>query len=287
MILQFRAEAALVSGLLWLLGRLSPVAASNFGGAIARGIGPLLPVSRLADANLRLALPALDEAARRHIIRGVWDNLGRTVGEMPHVSRLIIEIIGAEIGHAVAASGRPTIAISAHFGNWEILPRIAAEFGVALGTFYRPASNPTVDRVIQQIRQTAVPQARYFAKGAKGAREGTAMLRAGGVVGMLIDQKLNDGIAAPFFGHYAMTTRAPAALALHFNADLIGIRTERLGPARLRVTIETIAKPPPTDNRDADVLALTSALNARLETWIRARPQDWLWLHRRWPKDTK
>ncbi len=283
MSLQFRIEAALATLVLWLLGRLNPVTASNFGGAIARGIGPFLRVSRLADANLRLALPALDDAARRDIIRGVWDNLGRTVGEMPHVSRLRIEIIGAEIGRAVAANGRPTIAISAHFGNWEILPLVAAEFGVVLGTFYRPASNPLVDRVIQRIRQTAVPQARYFAKGAKGAREGAAMLRAGGVVGMLIDQKLNDGIAVPFFGRDAMTTRAPAALALHFNADLIGIRTERLGPARLRVTIETIAKPPPTDHRDADVRALTAALNARLETWIRARPQDWLWLHRRWP----
>ena len=285
MSLQFRAEAAVTSGLLWLLGRLSPVAASNLGGAVARLIGPLLPVSRLADANLRLALPALNATERRDIIRGVWDNLGRTVGEMPHVSRLKIEIIGAEIGHAVATSGRPTIAVSAHFGNWEILPRVAAEFGVALGTFYRPASNPLVDRVIQTLRQKAVPQAIYFAKGAKGAREGTAMLRAGGVVGMLIDQKLNDGIAVPFFGHDAMTTRAPASLALHFNADLIGIRTERAGPAHLRVTIETIIKPEPTDHRDADVWALTSALNARLETWIRARPQDWLWLHRRWPKE--
>lgn len=281
--LQFRAEAALASSLLWLLRRLSPVGASNLGGRVARLIGPHLPVSRIADANLRRALPGLDQAARRRIILGVWDNLGRTVGEMPHVGALEIEIIGAEIGHAVAASGRPTIAISAHFGNWEILPRVAAEFGVVLGTFYRPASNPLVDRVIQAVRQAAVPGARYFAKGAKGAREGTAMLRAGGVVGMLVDQKLNDGIAAPFFGRDAMTTRAPAALALHFNAALIGIRCERHGPAKLLVTIEAIDRPPKTDNRDADILALTTAINARLEGWIAARPQDWLWLHRRWP----
>ena len=172
MSVQFRAEAALASGLLWLLGRLSPVAASNLGGWVARLIGPLLPVSRVADANLRRALPGLDPVARRRIILGVWDNLGRTVGEMPHVGRLAIEIVGADIGHAVAASGRASIAISAHFGNWEILPRVAAEFGVALGTFYRPASNPQVDQVIQAMRQAAVPGARYFAKGAKGAKSG-------------------------------------------------------------------------------------------------------------------
>jgi KDO2-lipid IV(A) lauroyltransferase len=76
--IQFALETALVRRALWLLRRLGPVAASNAGGAVARAVGPLLPVSRVADANLRRALPELDSAARRRVIRGVWDNLGRT-----------------------------------------------------------------------------------------------------------------------------------------------------------------------------------------------------------------
>src|SRR5260221_490345 len=32
-----------------------------------------------------------------------------------------------------------------------------------------------------------------------------------------------------------------------------------------------------------DLLAIMTAVNAEIESWIRARPEMWLWLHRRWP----
>jgi KDO2-lipid IV(A) lauroyltransferase len=62
-------------------------------------------------------------------------------------------------------------------------------------------------------------------------------------------------------------------------------RVERLGPAWLRVTIEKPIALPDTGNLEADTATLTDAINARLESWIRDRPGDWLWLHRRWPKE--
>src|SRR5271155_5424623 len=79
-------EAALLKGVIHALRCLSPEAASNLGGALARTVGPFLPTSRVADDNLRQALPALDATARARIIRGVWDNLGRTVAELPHLA---------------------------------------------------------------------------------------------------------------------------------------------------------------------------------------------------------
>ena len=61
---------------------------------------------------------------------------------------------------------------------------------------------------------------------------------------------------------------------------------ERLGPARLRIVVEPPLALPDSGDRDADILALTEAINRRLEAWVRARPKSWLWLHRRWPKET-
>ena len=87
--LQYRAEALAARAALALLRRLGPVRASNLGGAVARAIGPLLPKSRVADINLRHAMPELDGPARRRVIRGVWENLGRTVAELPHVGSLV------------------------------------------------------------------------------------------------------------------------------------------------------------------------------------------------------
>ena len=55
---------------------------------LARAIGPWLPVSRVAEANLSRALPELDAPFRRRLLRVVWEILGRTVAEMPHIGAL-------------------------------------------------------------------------------------------------------------------------------------------------------------------------------------------------------
>ena len=78
----------LVRLLFVVLRALGPDASSALGGAVARAIGPFLGASRVADANLRRFMPELDDAARRRVIREVWDNLGRTGAEFPHLRRL-------------------------------------------------------------------------------------------------------------------------------------------------------------------------------------------------------
>jgi len=123
-----------------------------------------------------------------------------------------------------------------------------------------------------------------FAKGAAGARKAAMHLARGGIMAMLVDQKLNDGIEARFFGQRAMTAPAPAAFALRYGCQLVPAHCERIAPARLRMVIEPPLALPGTGNRTADIRALTQAMNDAVEGWIRARPEAWLWLHRRWPK---
>jgi KDO2-lipid IV(A) lauroyltransferase len=126
-----------------------------------------------------------------------------------------------------------------------------------------------------------------FANGAAGARAALAHLQGGGLLGMLIDQKMNDGIPVPFFGRDAMTAPALAQLALRFQCPVIPIQMVRLGPARFRLVWEPALEVPCTGNRHADVRTLTAAMNRVVERWVRERPESWLWLHRRWPKDKR
>jgi KDO2-lipid IV(A) lauroyltransferase len=287
---RFRLEAWVAGALLWLVGRLRPETASNLGGAVARTIGPWLRVSRVADANLRLALPEIDASARARIVRGVWDNLGRTAAEFPHVRYLAPTAAGPgfqvamdpAVGALLAENGAG-IFFSAHMANWEAMLRAFTLYGRQPATFYRAASNPLVDRMIIDMRGGAA--SRQFAKGRGGARAAMEHLRGGGLLGLLADQKMNDGVAATFFGHPAMTAGAPSALALRFGCPLVPVRVERLGPARFRITAEPPLVHPATGDRAADALALTQAMNDRIEAWVRARPEQWLWLHRRWPKE--
>jgi Kdo2-lipid IVA lauroyltransferase/acyltransferase len=94
-----------------------------------------------------------------------------------------------------------------------------------------------MDRIIARFRGDS---GEFIPKGAIAARRAIAALRRGTHLGLLADQKMNDGIPVPFFGRLAMTARADAA-------------------------------------------ALMVRINAILEAWIRDRPEQWLWLHKRWP----
>ncbi len=291
--LAHRMEAAAAGAALRLLRALGPVRASNLGGGVARAIGPLLPVSRVAHANLLMAMPEFDGAARRRVVRGVWDNLGRTVGEFPHVSTLQEnaagpgwELAGGEHLEALIRHGGPGILVSAHIGNWEVVPLATAKKGAGFATLYRKADNPLIDRMILEPRLAAMGhRGKLFAKGAQGAREALVHLKHGGYLGFLPDQKMNDGIESRFFGHKAMTASALAALALRMRCPVVPTYVQRLAPARFRVIFEAPVPLPDTGDRAADVASLTQAVNDRMEAWIRARPESWLWLHRRWPKE--
>lgn len=287
-----RLEAWLLRCVLALFRALGPVGASNFAGGVARAIGPLLPVANVADANLRLALPELDAATRRRVIRGMFENLGRTTGELPHLAGLRQtasgpgwEIEGEPIVRAVAAKGGPAIFVSAHFGNWEMLPPAAAHFGMHMASMYRAANNPLVDDMINRLRQAAIGRETIlFAKGTAGARGALQHLARGGYLALLMDQKMNDGIAVDFFGRPAMTAPALAALALRFRCPVIPGYVRRIGPARLRVTCEPPLPLPNTGDKQEDLALLTRAVNERFEHWIRETPECWFWVHRRWPK---
>ena len=292
---QRRAQATALGGLFRLLELAGPRRSSSIGGSIARLIGPRLAASRTADRNLRQALPALDAAARAAVVRSVWDNLGRTATELPHLASFRRtesgrgwEIDGEEHVDALRRSGRPALFFSGHLGNWELILPIAAGLGLPVSGFYRASSNPLIDRLVQAQRRKGAGEATHmFAKGASGARAAIRHLQSGGSLGLLVDQKMNDGIAVPFFGRPAMTAPALAHLALRFRMPVVPVHVVRLGDERFRMVCEApLALAAPTRDRAADIHAISLLVNQTLERWVRAEPGSWLWLHRRWPKRT-
>ena len=124
-------------------------------------------------------------------------------------------------------------------------------------------------------------------KGRDGARRLTQVLKGDGHTIMLVDVRMNDGVRIPFLGVDAMTPAAPAALALKYDALLVPVRVERTGPAHFRVTVEEPRSPVNTGDRNADIAATMSWVNDRIGEWIRARPEQWMWFHRRWGKNPK
>jgi Kdo2-lipid IVA lauroyltransferase/acyltransferase len=267
--------------------------ASALGGAVARRIGPFLGISKRARTNLRRAFPELPEAEIERIVVGMWDNLGRVAAEYPHLREIRVFEAGGRVethgfvhmDRAVAA-GRRMIIFSGHIANWEIGALAAAQYGATVTRtyrvtqIYRAPNNPLVDRLISRFRGD---RGEYIPKGAPAARRAFAALYRGEHLTMLADQKLNEGIPVPFFGRPAMTATALALLALRFDCDVLPARVERLPGARFRLTVFPPLPLPRTGNGEADVAALTASVTGILESWIRDRPEEWLWVHRRWP----
>jgi KDO2-lipid IV(A) lauroyltransferase len=288
--LRYGGEAVPFFAFMGLFRLLGVDRASAIGGFIGRNILSRTGINKRARDNLRAAYPDMSDADMRPILLEMWDNLGRTIAEYAHHDKMTstgpnprIEIVGMDVLKCVAATGKGIEFVSGHLGNWEVMLHAARQHGFDGGAVYRPVNNPYIDRYIVRQRMTYGPR-EPIAKGAQGTRRIFTLLRGGKSIFLLVDQKTNEGLPIPFFGRDAMTTPAPAALALKLGAIVLLATNERMGGARFRMTIHEPITIEPSGDHDRDVLALTTKLNAALEEAIRKRPSQWLWIHRRWPK---
>jgi len=273
--LRYTLEAVLILILFGVFKLMPATWASNCGGFLGRNIGPRLAASRKALRNIQNALP---DADHQNVLMGMWDNLGRTFAEYPHLKKLArdhTEIIGAE--HLKATKNQASILFAAHLGNWEICPLAAAlQEQYDTHSIYRAPNNPMADKILMACRNLG-GRLSPIPKSKSGTRQIVKRLQNNDHLGFLIDQKYNEGVSVPFFHAPAMVSPAYIQLAQKFDCPLIPAQIERLGGAKFRVTIHL-----PIDIKDkseTDVLINTHHL---LENWIKKRPEQWLWLHRRW-----
>ncbi|MGF1544064.1 MAG: lysophospholipid acyltransferase family protein [Parvularculaceae bacterium] len=285
-----RAEYALARALFAVFRVIGVDAASAVAGRFTRLVGPLLSgLSNRARDNLRRAYPDWSEAEIERTVRSVWENLGRTAAEFAHLDALDpargrVVCHGTDIPLALKEAGRPAIYVSAHLANWEALTIALTRLGVDYAVVYRAANNPLVDAMIIAERARWMTR-RQIPKGKRGGRDLIAAVKDGRSLAMLVDQKLNDGVPAPFFGRTAMTAPAAARLSLKHGAPIVPAAIFRHGGARFDMHFREPIDFEPSGDFAQDILALTARVNEAIEMEIRRAPAQWLWLHRRWPKD--
>lgn len=258
-------------------------------GAFGRAVAPLLgSKTAIARKNLRHAFPDWDDARITATIKGMGENMGRYLGEFPHIApmsaedfRKIAEIRGEEHLRTATADGKGSLFFSAHMANWELGAKSSWACGVPFAIVYRPLNNPWVDKDTSAHRDRY--QLRGLPKSASGSRELMKTLRKGEPVAILIDQKMNTGVPIPFFGRDAMTSTAIADLAVKYGYPIIPTRVERLGRGvTFRITFEPPVRWTPSGDARADAETLMRQLHGIMEGWIRERPEQWFWVHKRW-----
>ena len=280
--LKYRIEAIALS-LLFAAFRALPLDVSSaVGGFMARSIGPFLRANKIAKSNLGMIYPNMSFTEQHQLIMAMWDNLGRVAAELPWLGTdKLFERITIEGHEHLPPAGNPVIFFSGHIGNWELNSVIAHHADIPTSVIYREANNPYVDTIINNIRSHVT--ADLLPKGGRGAVKIIPPNKHKKSLALLIDQKMNEGIAVPFFGRDAMTAPAIAELALRYDMPLIPSIVFRTKGCHFAAKIYPPLVYEKTGDTQKDVLAIMTLVNKQLESWIREKPAQWFWVHKRWP----
>lgn len=264
---------------------LPPVVSSRACGYIVELVGPFTKQTHIAQRNLESIFPEISKSDRDRIIRGMWRNIGRTVGEYPHLRKIIhgqgyIRLVGMEQVKAALEDHKAAFLLSAHYGNWEVTSAAGQSIGLSQANLYRKTKNSTVDAVMRAYRSPTAPSG-FIAKGDGNVQTMVRLLKRGTSIGMLVDQRERRGIVVPFLGRDAYTVHAPALIARRLGVPVFLGRAYRTGD--LKFTVECRHIPIPTTNDPhEDVLSATKTLNDIISGWICEYPDQWLWFHDRW-----
>jgi len=277
----------LVVGLVVRLVRaLSPRARARLAAFVAALAWTLRIRRRVALDNLALAFPERSPAEREAVAQGAYRTMALAALEAV-TSDLLSD---AEVARAVAVvdwkgldvlldTRQPVLIASAHFGSWELFAEVMARRGIAFAAVVRPLAGAFNEWVVENRRRAGVEL--ILQRGALGNM--LKALKRGLAVVQLVDQSLpaKDGVFVPFFGRLASTTPALSMAAIRSKAPVYVVLAARDGDA-LSMTVEGPIPVPDTGDRRADLTAHTAAVTRVIEQAIRARPDQWLWLHRRW-----
>ena len=242
--------------------------------------------------NIALALGReLDSKQQVALARSVYRNLGQVLFEVAWSWTLsekalseCITVEGQEHLQAACDRGKGVLVVTAHIGNWELLPIAAKGVAIPINIVYRPLDFKPLNTIIEQSRS------RF---GAKLIPSRHALLRIlgalkkGEAVAMLMDQNVDyyDGVWVDFFGHPACTSKSMAVIAMKTGASVLPVFLFR-EVSGFRATCGEALTPADTGDRTKDIEANTAQYTLAIEKAIRQKPDQWFWVHRRWKTKT-
>lgn len=242
---------------------------------------PLAGYPKRIRANLSYVCPELPETEIRRLCRAVPANVGRTLVEITSPEEFKARLSNTEpIGLGVPelerarATGRPIIAVTGHFGNFDAPRAVLTRLGYNIGALYRPINDPYLDKAFYDaLTGIASP---IFPRGRKGLAKMVRFLRQGNMLALVMDQYVHGGTKLTFFGKTAPSSLSAAELALRYDALLVTAYGRRKDDG-----FDVIIEGPIAHS---DPATMMQEVNDRLEAQVRGHLDQWLWIHRRWKK---
>ena len=274
--------AAAIAVPFFLLLKILPYKLSSYlCGILMYLIAPLTSYNNRVKKHLKIAFPQKSRKEINKLTSQHWFMFGQTIGEMPHINKLI-KLGNLQTEGLEKIKNGPAILVGAHMGNWEFLLRVGDLAGRRAGYVFRPINNWILNKI--QAYRNKDAKADFYRKGRLAAIGMAGKLKNGEVVGLTGDQLLREGIMVPFFGMKTPTPQAAAVMALKWDVPIYMVRVERFKGIKFKMTVEDKIKIPKNLDKDKAKYEITRSISKRIEEWITDKPEQWLWAHRRWGK---
>lgn len=250
------------------------------GWVAAKILAPLTGNTTRIIENLKLVLPELSETERRAIAQSVPDNMGRSLVEMYSAKEGLKVFAEAPLnGPGLSAlyeaqkNGKGVVVVTGHFGNYLAVRGALLARGLPVAGLYKPMSNPFFNKhYVEAMEDYGKP---VFERGRRGMAGMVKHLRSGGMLGIILDQRINEAPVLSFMGKPARTALSAAELALKYDVPLVPAYGIRQPDDTFVIEIEA-----PITHTNAR--EMTQALNDSLEKQVRKHPGQWMWTHNRW-----
>ena len=257
---------------------------SNFGNLIGKIIGPRFRSKKIITNNIKIFRPSIKNDEINIMIKKMWSNYGRILAEYPHIPNFrnkklekYLKIEGLENLKKIKESRKPTLFISGHFNNFELMAMVIEREGVDLSAVYRPLNNKFLNIIMEFLRKNYICKTQ-IKKGLKGVREALTYFKKGKSLAIMIDQRVSEGIDVEFFGKNAFTTTIPAQFVRKFGCVIQPVYIERINGVNFKVIFDEHLD----FNKDQNIENITKKLNQWLENKITKNPDQWIWTHDRW-----
>lgn len=251
----------------------------------------------VALANLEAAYgDAMPDKERRRLVGRIFSHFGMVGADCLLMPRMrprdlerLVEYEGVEHIRKAFLKGKGVFVFSGHFGNWEMVALMQGWLGYPMAMVTRPLDNPLLERLLLEGRGASGNDVIHKRNAVKPILKA---IRNGWCVAIVIDQDTRgtESVFADFFGRKAATTPALALLALKTGAPIVPVFGVPLPDGRYRISylpevpVKDLAGTLP---RGEAVAAITAVCTRIIEEQVRAHPECWLWMHRRWKRHPK
>lgn len=243
---------------------------------------------RRSLANLCWAFEPLPDAEIQALSVRAFEHLGAGVAEVVNAHKLkpitdcvLVEPDSRKALDDLLARGRGVVFVTGHLGNWELMARGLATYGYPINTIGQKSYDPRFTKLLARFRDEGRVNTLWRGEADLIPRM-VEVLKRGHIMGLLIDQDTDvPGCFVDFFGRKAWTPTAAAVLARKTGSPIIMGANHRTPEGRFSIVMEEFDKSE-SDDFEAAVAEDTAGMTAWLEQRIRAHPEQWVWMHRRW-----